>query len=161
MKTKTKIKRRIKQNFGTIIILGVITMLSVAALINIMFLKPYVDTSKVEHKPKIAVLPVSINKGIIREVTAYNVGDKNQTDSTPCVGASGDDLCQLLETGINICAANFVPLKTKLYVDKFGECLVLDRLNSRYQNRVDIAMKLNEKQRAINFGLQKLLVNNK
>lgn len=78
-------------------------------------------------------------KGEVREITAYNAGDINQCDSSPCISASGDNICELLEKGIKVCAANFVPLRTTIYIEGFGECLVLDRLASRHRERVDIA----------------------
>jgi len=114
----------------------------------------------IEHKIKPVVEDIEVidvSKGIIREVTAYNVGVEAQTDKSPCIGASGDDLCKLVEQGEKICAANFVPLKSKIYIDNFGECLVLDRMNSRFKNRVDIAMSDDELDRAIHFGVQNLL----
>jgi 3D (Asp-Asp-Asp) domain-containing protein len=52
--------------------------------------------------------------------------------------------CNLVEKGINVCAANFVPLRNKLYVDKFGECIVLDTMNARFGNWVDLAMERSE-----------------
>jgi 3D (Asp-Asp-Asp) domain-containing protein len=88
-----------------------------------------------------------------REVTAYNVGDASQTDNSPCIGASGVDICNLLDHDICVYAANFVPIGTYLEIDGV-ECQVLDRLNSKYPKRVDIAMKLSEKQQAIKFGVQ-------
>jgi len=90
-----------------------------------------------------------------RYVTAYNVGVVAQTDSTPCVGASGDNLCELVDQGINICAANFVRLGTSIEIEGFGTCVVLDRMNKRYTSRVDIAMGPDEIARAKNFGLQR------
>jgi 3D (Asp-Asp-Asp) domain-containing protein len=53
-------------------------------------------------------------------------------------------LCNPVEKGINVCAANFVPLRNKLYVDKFGECIVLNAMNARFGNRVDLAMERSE-----------------
>ena len=53
-------------------------------------------------------------------------------------------ICNLVEKGINVCAANYVPLRNKLYVDKFGECIVLDTMNARFGNRVDLAMERSE-----------------
>ena len=44
----------------------------------------------------------------IRVVTAYNAGDPAQTDDSPCISASGEDLCAALELGQKRCAANFV-----------------------------------------------------
>jgi len=90
-----------------------------------------------------------------RYVTAYNVGVVAQTDSTPCIGASGDDLCKLFEQGVNICAANFVRLGTNLEIEGFGTCVVLDRMNKRHTSRVDILMGPNEIAKAKNFGLQR------
>lgn len=94
----------------------------------------------------------------IREVTAYNAGDPNQTDSSPCISANGEDICKDIDNGERICAANFVPFGTILHIENFGDCIVKDRLNSRYKNRVDIAMAKDEHQRAKEFGLQNLNV---
>ena len=94
----------------------------------------------------------------IRVVTAYNAGDPRQTDNTPCISASGENLCKALANGKKRCAANFVPLGSRLYVDKIGVCLVTDRTNKRYHNRVDIAMQKDEFQKARRFGRQKLTV---
>ena len=83
---------------------------------------------------------IDVSKETVRNVTAYNVGDPEQTHSRPCIGASGDNLCNLVKKGVNVCAANLVPLGSKLYVDTVGECTVLDRMNVRFGNRVDVAM---------------------
>ncbi len=99
-----------------------------------------------------------IRKGVVRMVTAYNVGDPKQTNLRPCIGATGDNLCNLVRKGVNVCAANFVPLGSKLYVEKFGECVVLDKMNARFENRVDLAMKKSEYGRAVKFGVQRLNV---
>jgi 3D (Asp-Asp-Asp) domain-containing protein len=94
----------------------------------------------------------------VRVVTAYNAGDPNQTDATPCIDASGENICQALARGRKHCAANFVPLGTYLHIEKFGSCHVTDRTNARYKNRVDIAMLRNELSKARQFGRQKLQV---
>ena len=94
----------------------------------------------------------------IREVTAYNVGDPSQNDSDPCIAASGENICAALTAGAKRCAANFVALGTRLDIENFGICTVTDRMNARYRNRVDVAMELWEKRKAIEFGLQKLRV---
>ena len=96
--------------------------------------------------------------GTIREVTAYNVGDPKQNYGNPCISANGENICAALAKGLRRCAANFVPFGTKLRIEKHGYCTVTDRMNKRYKNRVDIAMKLNEKGRALKFGLQRLKV---
>lgn len=69
-------------------------------------------------------------------VTAYN-SVPGQTDATPCIGAQGTDICEIYNSGENICAANFVPLGTVLVVEGLGECTVRDRMNARYYYRVD------------------------
>ena len=94
----------------------------------------------------------------IRVVTAYNAGDSRQTDETPCISASGENICKALAKGKKRCAANFVPLGSRLYVEKIGVCLVTDRTNKRYRNRVDIAMQRDEYHKARRFGRQKLTV---
>ena len=99
----------------------------------------------------------------IREISAYNAGDINQCSGDPCISANGENICEALASGKNRCAANFVPFGTELQIisPETGwefQCVVTDRMNSRYSNRVDIAMKLSEHDRAINFGIQNLLV---
>lgn len=89
-------------------------------------------------------------------VSAYNVGDFSQTDDTPCIGAFGDNLCELLNKGIQPVASNYFPYKTKLYLEGIGEVIVLDRMHSRYYKKLDIAMGKNKKQEAINFGTKTL-----
>ena len=93
-----------------------------------------------------------------RVVSAYNAGDIDQTDSSPCVSANGSNICILLEQGINVCAANWVPFKTILEIEGLGECIVLDRMAKRNGQKVDWAMKLNEKSKALNFGVKTLSV---
>ena len=110
--------------------------------------------------------PLLINKNpgyivrseTIRVVTAYNAGDPRQTDDTPCISANGENICKALAKGKKRCAANFVPLGSHLHVEKIGVCLVTDRTNKRYRNRVDIAMQRDKYHEARRFGRQKLAV---
>jgi 3D (Asp-Asp-Asp) domain-containing protein len=51
-----------------------------------------------------------------------------------------------------------VALGTELHIDKYGVCLVTDRMHRRYRNRVDIAMRSDEYRKARRFGKQKLRV---
>ena len=94
----------------------------------------------------------------VREVTAYNVGDPNQNWGDPCQSANGENICAALESGSKRCAANFVPFGTLLRIAHYGICTVTDRMNKRYTNRVDIAMKKDEKEKALRFGLKRLPV---
>ena len=96
--------------------------------------------------------------GRVREVTAYNVGVKGQTDDTPCLGATGENLCRLVARGLKVCAANFVAPETILNIEGYGECVVLDRTNRRFAHRVDIAMRKDEADRALEFGIQQRYV---
>lgn len=93
-----------------------------------------------------------------RQVTAYNVGDIYQCAGDPCTSANGENICQALEQGYKRCAANFVPFGTMLEIEGYGQCMVTDRMNSRYTSRVDIAMPYTQKQEAIQFGLKTLEV---
>ena len=95
----------------------------------------------------------------IYSVSAYNVGDINQNWGDPCIGAWGDDLCTLLQQGALICANNHYPRGTKLHVEGYGTCTVLDRMNSRYgKYYIDIAMPLDKKQEALNWGRRDILI---
>ncbi|HKK53942.1 MAG TPA: hypothetical protein VJ926_00255 [Patescibacteria group bacterium] len=91
-------------------------------------------------------------------VTAYNTGDVNQCWGDPCISANGENICKALAMGYKRCAANFVPLGTRLNVEGFGQCVVTDRMNSRYHYRVDIAMKKDENKEAKEFGLKRLKI---
>jgi len=95
---------------------------------------------------------------LVREVTAYNVGRRNQTGDSPCIGATGQNLCRLIAQGLKICAANFVAPKTILNIEGYGECLVLDRMHRRFSHRVDIAMREEEVGKALEFGIRRLQV---
>ena len=115
------------------------------------------DTNKPD-RPAAKKKSNNIVAEVIREVTAYNVGDPKQNYGNPCISANGENICAALAKGLRRCAANFVPFGTKLHIEGFGHCTVTDRMNKRYKNRVDIAMKLTEKAKALKFGLRKLKV---
>jgi 3D (Asp-Asp-Asp) domain-containing protein len=94
----------------------------------------------------------------VLEVTAYNVGDAAQNYGDPCQSANGENICAALDSGLKRCAANFVPFGTKLYIAGYGVCTVTDRMHRRYRHRVDIAMKKNEKSKALRFGVKRLKI---
>lgn len=92
-----------------------------------------------------------------RIVTAYNVGDPAQTDDSPCIGATGQDLCAALEQGIKVVATNELPLYSKVSIN--GEVYtVLDRTNSRYHYRYDIAFPLQQMQESRAWGRKTLKI---
>ena len=93
--------------------------------------------------------------GLVREVTAYNVGVRGQTSGDPCIGATGQNLCRLVARGLKVCAANFVDPETILHIEGYGECVVLDRMHRRFTHRVDIAMRTDEVDTALEFGVQR------
>ena len=95
------------------------------------------------------------NPGLVREVSAYNVGVRGQTSDEPCIGATGENLCRLVARGLKVCAANFVDPETILNIEGYGECIVLDRMHRRFAHRVDIAMREDEVERALEFGIQR------
>ncbi|MBE0569001.1 MAG: hypothetical protein IH577_04935 [Deltaproteobacteria bacterium] len=94
-------------------------------------------------------------RGLVREVTTYNVGVRAQTSDEPCIGSTGKNLCRLVARGIKVCAANFVDLETILHIEGYGECVVLDRMSRRFAHRVDIAMREDEIDTALEFGIQR------
>lgn len=94
--------------------------------------------------------------GSTRTVYAYNSVEQ-QTDSSPCVAASGADICKLHEEGTQVCASNAYPFGTRLQIEGLGECTVLDRMNERYYYAIDWHMG-QDIERAKNFGVQTLRV---
>ncbi|MEA1933673.1 MAG: hypothetical protein U9N60_04480 [Thermodesulfobacteriota bacterium] len=116
------------------------------------------EVSSEDLKEKVQTQTCEVISETVRYVTAYNVNDPDQCFGDPCISANGENICNALDLGYNRCAANFVPLGTILFVENYGECLVTDRMNSRYKNRVDIAMKKDEKEKALTFGIQKINV---
>ena len=97
-----------------------------------------------------------VKGGRIMGISAYNLVE-SQCDGSPLIGAFGDNLMELSEQGIQVCASNAFPKDTKLYIQGFGECVVRDRMNSRYRNHVDICMNM-DIERALNFGRRNLKV---
>lgn len=85
-------------------------------------------------------------------LTAYT-SDVAQTDDTPCITASGLDVC---ERNIeNVVAANFLPIGTRVRIPElFGDRVfyVEDRMNARYYYKMDVWMR--EIDDARTFGLQ-------
>lgn len=55
-----------------------------------------------------------------------------ETDSTPCIAASGKNICKLKEAGLNTCANNDLAFGTIVKVVGLGTCTVWDRMNARY-----------------------------
>lgn len=81
--------------------------------------------------------------------TAYN-SLASQTDSTPWITASGTRCRE------GVIAANFLPFGTKVKIEGFGDqvFVVEDRMNKRYQERIDIWFR--DYEDAIKFGVRKI-----
>lgn len=95
-------------------------------------------------------------------ITAYSL-EAAQTDSTPCIPANGEDLCEMREQmGYhNTIAANFLRFDTNIRLPElFGDktFVVRDRMNARYNgtNRIDVVMDSREE--AINFGIKTVMM---
>lgn len=89
-------------------------------------------------------------------VTAYS-STPGQTDDTPCIAASGYDLCK--HNKENVVACNFLPFGTKVKfpeLDSDKTYNVVDRMHERFNSRMDIWMT--NKEKAEQFGLKYLKV---
>jgi|GEM_PF-3462756 len=72
-----------------------------------------------------------------------------QTDSTPCIAASGDDICGRTDV---VACPRYIPLRTWIKIDgKYYQCL--DRLNIKYDDRFDISFD-KDVDGALAWGLQ-------
>ena len=85
------------------------------------------------------------------KATAYT-STKRQTDSTPCIGAWGDNICRLNSKGVKIIAVSRdlerfgfkhnkkVMIKFKGSTSWRGPYVIKDRMNKRWERRIDIYM---------------------
>lgn len=122
-----------------------------------------ISAPKDQQEPEIKtvdkkVIKQTVDSARVRAISAYNAGDIYQTDGDPCTAANGEDICAALAAGYKRCAANFVPFGTVLEIEGYGQCLVVDRMNSRYPQNVDIAMPYDQKAEALKFGRRQLMV---
>jgi len=87
--------------------------------------------------------------------TAYNLTE-SQTDSTPCVGAWNNNLCEILEKTPSKCivATRLYDNHTLLDIKGFGRCEVLDKTSKKYGDRIDLLLPTYEE--AINFGKRQI-----
>ncbi|MFC1598618.1 hypothetical protein ACFL2U_01225 [Patescibacteria group bacterium] len=105
-------------------------------------------TIRNNFKPKIETMHVY--------VTSYN-STAGQTDSTPCIAASGYNLCK--HNVENVVASNLFPFGTKIRfpeLDPDQIYTVVDRMNERYNSRIDIWKK--SRQESKEFGVKYLKV---
>lgn len=89
-------------------------------------------------------------------VTAYS-STIGETDNTPCITATGYNLCK--HDIENVVACNFLPFGTKVIfpdLDPEKVYTVVDRMHERFNSRMDIWMKSHQK--AEKFGKKYLTV---
>jgi len=107
--------------------------------------------------PEAEAVEVRVPKRVIWvTVTAYS-STPDQTDSDPCTTANGFNVCENNEE--NVIAANFLKFGTEVKMpDYFGDRVfkVQDRMNARYNQRVDVWFKTREA--AKQFGVRRLKV---
>ncbi len=101
-------------------------------------------------------LPVSedapVRKTFVIPITAYT-SEAAQTDDSPCITASGMDVCKRNQE--DIVAANFLPMGTRVRIPElYGDRIftVQDRMNRRYDKHMDIWLK--DLSQAKQFGLK-------
>lgn len=91
-----------------------------------------------------------------RVVTAYNPVPE-QTDETPCIAANGTDICAGMAAGEKYVATNELPFGKKVKIN--GEIYtVVDRTNSRYDYRYDIAFPADQVETAQEWGRKTLQI---
>ena len=88
----------------------------------------------------------------VAEVSAYSPRVE-ETDGSPCISADNTNICEFEGCAI---ATNDYPLGSKIELKGFGECVVKDRMNSRYTGKGVIDVFMSSYEEAINFGRQKL-----
>jgi len=159
MNIRTVVNGVVGKGLARIVTIALMILIGVFVIINTVALDDPVKGDIIsQHSPQYSASSFGPVYYTVRRVTAYNVGDPDQTDTNPCIGAGNENLCHALAQGEKVCAANFVPLNTYLHIRDYGVCRVADRMNSRFENGVDIAMEAHHKDRAVEFGVQDLPV---
>lgn len=101
--------------------------------------------------------PLESNRRTITATLTGYSATEDQTDATPCIAASGYDICEN-PAGKNVVAANFLPIGTKIQIPKLGNkvYIVEDRMHERFTDRIDILFPASAGGRtaAKNFGKQ-------
>jgi 3D (Asp-Asp-Asp) domain-containing protein len=162
---KSKIKNSLKRNYPVIfMILFVITVPQVYSILQAKTIDDlYASRKMIKALPSLAIEVKTEPSDSVYEyyakVTAYNAGVEAQTDDSPCIAASGENICTAIALGYKRCAANGLPFGTKLEVEGYGICTVTDRMNKRYFNgQVDVAFAAGRIEAAENFGAKHRLV---
>jgi 3D (Asp-Asp-Asp) domain-containing protein len=143
------------------------TEITITCLLFLFFLAPslgkfetFTDECDLQYHLE-SMLPYNEDKTIttsfIAEVSAYTLGRESETDNSPCIGASGEDMCAMARNGLLMFANNYYKLGTVVCISSVGCGVIKDRMNERYgRNNFDVAT-LNLKEN-IRFGRKNLLV---
>jgi 3D (Asp-Asp-Asp) domain-containing protein len=107
-------------------------------------------------KPQLEAKPHEVVYEYYAVATAYNSGDPRQCDDTPCIASNGENICTALALGYKRCASNDYPFGTRLYVDGYGECLVVDRMKD--DGKIDVAFPAHQFKKAVEFGARPRLI---
>ncbi|HLD31394.1 MAG TPA: hypothetical protein VJB37_00655 [Patescibacteria group bacterium] len=169
-----KIKKRelLENAMGLAIILAFVVDMMVPRVVSAQAVEPQaylfaplIDNAQITEAVQ-PMFPRSGEKKPVRTIwviaTAYS-SDPAQTDDTPCIPASGYDLCAAYEANgvADTIAANFLPLHTQvslpdLYTNQ--TFVVRDRMNKKYgYGRIDIWMPTYKE--AKDFGVQRIQMN--
>ena len=104
------------------------------------------------------LLYLAIASSTIREikVTAYNVGVVAQNDSSPCISANNENICEAVANGEMVGAMNGVPFGT-IVQTPWGGVRIVDRKNRRYDSSwLDVAYGKDKIKEARKFGVKKI-----
>lgn len=102
----------------------------------------------------------SVTCGKIKTMTVSSyTSEARQTDNSPEIGATGENIYKLLQKGIRTCASNDYKFGTKLIIPGIGECVVKDRMNRRYTGKSVVDVYLGyDTTRAWRWGRKRLQV---
>ena len=113
--------------------LCIIILIGILLVINIIAVLDKIPSRSFTITPEEKSVIIEKEKVGFRIITAYNAVPE-QTDDTPCISASGLDVCN---TDKKICASNEFPFGTLLLIEN-EVWEVQDRTNSRYSYRIDL-----------------------
>ena len=100
-----------------------------------------------------ALAPVVKEKVV--SMTAYTSRVK-ETDSTPCISADGTNICKY--DGC-VVASNDYPFDTVVNIEGVGECIVKDRMSSRFTGKSSMDLYFgHDLEGAMEFGRKKMKV---
>lgn len=134
-KRKARATRKAKQA-AELFRIALVVVLTAAVLLAVL-LQPY--TIHYERQDEVPQAPHIEIQSAYASVATYHVTGYNtvpeQTDSTPCIAASGADICGRTDV---VACPRAIALGTELEIDgKVYTCL--DRLAPKYDHRIDVS----------------------